>query len=243
MTLEVRTYFCADVQQDDASLGVPDAVCAGRKVAAAAFTLAPWVEHQWVGYAHLGALMAEVVRLLAAACAPQQPWLMVRAQVGEQNRITWHDGLWRRLAKDGFHIPPNARKTDEMFVSRGVGGAFYGGFEAGDFDFSSITMQQAHGMYALFPRGECSAADIQALLAPPWSGRLWDDGAFLQAAVSAGCAVLCWVDWSSPSGEEHGVLVFGESGHVKNLLRHVAAPRNGVWKMRLCGQGAKGAQP
>ena len=115
MALEVRTHFCADVRQSDAWLAVPDAICAGRKVAAAGFLLTPWV-----GYKHLGALTAEVVRPLAAACAPQQPWLMVRALVGECNRVARHYGLWRRLAKDGFHIPPDARKTDEVFVSRGA---------------------------------------------------------------------------------------------------------------------------
>ena len=233
--IEVRTYFCADVQQDDASLGVPDAVCAGRKVAAAAFVLTPWVEQQWVGYEHLGALAAEVVRLLAVACAPQQPWLMVRALVGEQSRVTRYSGLWRSLAREGFPVPPEARKTEEVYVAgdaTGSVGAFYGGFEAGDFEFSFITMPQAHGLYALFPRADCSVGDIQALLAHPWSGWQWSDGAFLQAAVFAGCAVLCWVDWSDdPYGEEHGVFVFGESGHVENLLRHVPAPRNGIWQM------------
>lgn len=241
--IDVRTHFCADVRQSDAWLAVPDAICAGRKVAAAGFLLTPWVEHQWVGYAHLGALTAEVVRLLAAACAPQQPWLMVRALVGECNRVARYYGLWWRLAKDGFHVPPDARNTDEVFVPRDAGGAFYGGFEAGDFDFSSITMQQAHGMYALFPGEPCSAGDMQALLAHPWNGWLWEDGEFLHAAMSAGCAVLRWVDWSDdPYGEEHGVLLLGESAHVENLLRHVAAPRNGVWHMQPSVQAAGGAQ-
>lgn len=35
----------------------------------------------------------------------------------------------------------------------GLAGAFYGGFEAGDFDCSSVNMRQAHGVYALFTRG------------------------------------------------------------------------------------------